>query len=168
MIYGFRDSDPLAVNQSDDPRTAPVQPVDAVKRLQRSVFSSPVRLSEIEMDQNDYDKDDICSEEELDDNFDYTDYYSTNEFDFDSAQLINKDKEDDPEYFEYNCLTFEQTLDYINQLVDEICNHIQVSYSVAKVSASVDRLALSLSLTKIALLPAGITVFERMERQRSD
>lgn len=86
------------------------------------------------MDPDDYDKDDICSEEELDDNFDYTDYYSTNEFDFDSAQLINKDKEDDPEYFEYSCLTIEQTLDYINKLVDEICNHIQVSYSVAKVS----------------------------------
>lgn len=91
-------------------------------------------MSEPEMDQNDYDNEDICSEEELDDNFDYTDYYSTNEFDFDNAQLINKDKEDDPEYFDYNCLTIEQTHDYINKLVDEICNHIQVSYSIGKVS----------------------------------
>jgi len=86
------------------------------------------------MDENDYDKeeDDICSEEELDDNFDFADYYSTNEFDYECAQL-NKDKEEDPEYFDYNCLTKQQTQDYINKLVDEICNHIQVSYSIGKV-----------------------------------
>lgn len=93
------------------------------------------------MDQNAYDKeddDDICSEEEeLDDNFDYTDYYSTNEFDYECAQL-NKDKEDDPEYFDYNCLTVQQTQAYINKLVDEICGHIQVSYSIGKVGIATD------------------------------
>jgi hypothetical protein len=92
-------------------------------------------MSEPEIDQNDYDNENDCTEEEeeLDDNFDFTDYYSTNEYDYDNAQLINKDKEDDPEYFEYSCLTIEQTQDYINKLVDEICNHIQVSYSIGKV-----------------------------------
>lgn len=104
------------------------------------------------MDQNDYDKEDICSEEELDDNLDYTDYYSTNEYDCDSAQLINKDKADDPEYFEYNCLTFEQTLAYINELVDEICKHIQVSYSVAKVSA---RACAKVSIIRIGLIASN-------------
>lgn len=93
-------------------------------------------MSKKEVNEIDYENDDdeICESDEdgLDDNFDYTDYYSTNEFDYECAQL-NKDKEDDPEYFDYNCLTIEQTQDYINKLVDEICGHIQVSYSIGKV-----------------------------------
>lgn len=87
-------------------------------------------MSEPEIDQNDYDKDDeYTSEEEADD--DYRDYYSTNEFDYECAQL-NKEK-DDPEYFEYNCLTIEQTKDYLNRLIDDLCNRIDVSPSIGKV-----------------------------------
>ena len=90
-------------------------------------------MCEPEMEHNnDYDKEDDYVSEEEDEIDDYKDYYSTNEFDYECAQL-NKEN-DDPEYFDYNCLTIEQTQDYLNRLVDDVCKHIQISYSISKVS----------------------------------
>lgn len=78
--------------------------------------------------------DDQEMDEEDEENFD--DYYTNNEFDYEmGCAQIHKQLQEDPEYFDFQCLDYEQMLDYYAKTVDEVCKRIQVSASIAKVSS---------------------------------
>jgi protein ariadne-2 len=77
------------------------------------------------LDEEEGDEEDVAS--------DFDNYYKLNEFEVDLDYIHDYEKDNDPEYFEYECLQIEEVERLLNESVEDICKSLGVSPSLAKV-----------------------------------